>query len=184
MEKPSILIGFTGHKQHGKSFAQNILWTHFNNVVKMSFAEPLKRCAEALFDRECNIDWEKKDIRDLLKAIGTGVRNELYQDFWVDLQKGQIRKYLRECKVPILADVRYRNEAACIRNEGGRIYRIIDPNMLSNVDLHPSEVEQDSIRVDAAFVNNKNSRFEVELLKYFTPILQGEEVNAHSWYEE
>jgi len=134
------IIGITGGKRHGKDTTANYIGECLD-ITRISFAEPLKRCARALFEGY-DIKWENKDeeilpipgnytVRDLLIALGRGLRDYLDIDFFVKLAQNRIA---RAKGLVVITDVRYPNEAKLIRSMGGEIIKIVRPELLPYSD--------------------------------------------------
>lgn len=126
-----IIIGFAGKAGAGKSTAARILRDHAGFEV-LSFAAPLKAMCRAfgLTPAEMTIlkevplerlNW--KSPRQFQQLLGTDfVRGMIGPDVWVDCWREGLAKIILSALADILVcvdDVRFENEAAAIRSEGG-----------------------------------------------------------------
>lgn len=137
-----IIIGFTGLAGAGKSTAARILADHAGFTV-LPFAGPLKAMTRAfgLTPTEMTIFKELplerlngKSPRQFMQLLGTEFGRELIgQNVWVEAWRNSLEIDRQSFKLPldrigdILAcadDVRFENEAAAIRAEGGIVVRI------------------------------------------------------------
>lgn len=174
------LIGLVGRKRSGKDSVADILAEH--GYRKAAFADPLRAMAAAinplvgtgplpgdLFNphpRRYNdvldaIGYEAAkelypEVRRFLQVLGTdAVRELLGDDVWVDL--GNDRIYANDAAAgPPLAftDVRFPNEAAIIKSNGGVIVRVARPSLPVDGDAHISETALDDYEEDYTVVND------------------------------
>lgn len=149
-----LLIGIAGRAGSGKSTMARLIRNNLGQSNTIKFARPLKTATRALLvdvgyssdEAERAIEGDLKNTvdprlggyspRDVMKAIGNGVRTELDDAFWVELWRA--RAQMTTCHV-IVDDVRYPNEADAIRNLGGRVVMITgrhDPHVSAD---HVSE---------------------------------------------
>jgi hypothetical protein len=160
------LIGVTGAKRSGKDTVGRFLAEQgFRN---MSFAKPLKDAAALLLSRphfQCEGNgYDREEImpewgfsmRWFLQRLGTDcMRNQICQDFWLKRAQVSLDEHVR--KDPdskfVFTDVRFLNEAEFIRKNGGKIIRVIRDGV-GERDSHVSEMEMNSIQVDATVANN------------------------------
>lgn len=156
----SNILGITGGKRHGKDTTANFIAERIP-IVRVSFAEPLKRCAQELF-AEQKIDWENKDgeylpipgkhtVRDLYIAIGRGLRDYLDPNIWLWLAQNKIACSAKPNSLVVITDVRYPNEAKLIRSLGGKVVKIVRPELLPYSE---AEVQIDLISSDYFLLNS------------------------------
>lgn len=131
-----IIIGFAGQAGAGKSTAARILRDHAGFTV-LPFAGPLKAmtrafgltAAEMTLFKEVPLDrLNGKSPRQFMQFLGTEFgRNLIGENVWVDAWRESLGESAVEHFGDILAcadDVRFENEAAAIRAEGGLVVRI------------------------------------------------------------
>lgn len=168
-----MIIGITGHAQHGKDTIGQLLVDEFG-YTRVSFAEPMKREVAELYrplivqyGRELGCDprtvlpfnddaivanliaSKPPLIRKLMQIHGTDIRRKEDPQYWV-------HKWLRQChNLPkvVATDVRFLNEAAAIHRLEGLMIKVTRPSV--PVDLtHPSESELQHIRCGHEFCND------------------------------
>jgi hypothetical protein len=79
-------------------------------------------------------------MRTLMQTLGTEWgRNTLDQDFWINCWKEKVKS----CGGFVVADdVRFPNEAAAIREMGGKVWKVVRPGV-ENSENHSSEGQLD-----------------------------------------
>lgn len=167
------LIGLTGYSGVGKDvIASHLVQTY--GYVRLGFGDALKEELAARFPKLLEIEakemyghqissgvltlgaaihellWTKRTAmtRALLQHYGTDVRRADDVDYWV---KAWCIRYLRISQPIVCPDVRFQNEADCIRSWGGSIYRIVRPGT-KPLD-HASD--QQELEVDGVITNDK-----------------------------
>jgi len=163
------IIGLMGLKGSGKSTGSNYLIDKYQ-YTEVAFADPLKKACQELFlftDDQLYGTQEQKEADDprwfncsprtVMQFVGTellrnnldkimpGLGNDMFTHhfkLWYDA------KYRSDpnCRV-VISDVRFLNEAECIKNMGGTIIKIIKDDLASN-DVHSSETGQNNIPYD------------------------------------
>ncbi len=166
------IIGITGKKRHGKDTAAEAFVKH-HGFFRVGFADALKRAALALdpivrFDGVLwlrlqdvvdDIGWESakeiSEIRRILQRLGTEVvRDTVHPDGWLMAWQHQVDSFGNAgVENVVVPDVRFLNEAAYVRKLGGRIVRVVRPDLPESGDGHASEIEQDQIEADLTVVN-------------------------------
>lgn len=138
----TILIGLAGPAGVGKDTVGNRLY-YMHGFINTSFAEPLRIAASEIFGIDYNhfTDRELKDSvveywgmtpRQMIQRLGTeGVRGTFGEDFW--LKRWKMVKETAGMSRVVVTDVRFLNEAAMIREMGGKIVHMLRP------DLEPVE---------------------------------------------
>jgi len=168
-----MIIGITGHAQHGKDTIGDLLVNEMG-YTRLSFAEPMKREVAELYrpvliayGRELGCDpatvipfnddaivahliaTKPPLVRKLMQVHGTDIRRKEDPHYWVHkwLQQWRNRDNI------VATDVRFLNEANAVRRIGGVMVRVVRPSVA--VDLsHSSESELTQITVAATFTNN------------------------------
>lgn len=160
---PKTVIALTGHKGSGKTLAADIITRELPEFYKTAFAEPLKEACSIIFglspaemsDRDLKeLPLERypfQSPREILQKVGTEAIRAHWPTAWVEALLHRIRPF----PDVVIHDLRYANEAAAIREMGGKIIRIERPSLASEPpDLHPSETVQDSIEADKTVLND------------------------------
>lgn len=110
---------------------------------------------------------EYPEIRSLLQRMGTEVGRDLFgENFWVDRVISQItdntiiqRNMANHVVFPhvrgdyVITDVRFPNEAAAVREIGGKVFRIVRPGT-GAVNSHVSDTGIANLEVDGEIVND------------------------------
>lgn len=112
--------------------------------------------------------------RYALQTLGTGWGRDCYENIWVDYTMRVAKEildgkgYSREIGLydtiyrangVCIADCRYLNEVEGVRNAGGKVIRIVRPEVSSPKFMHTSETEQAGIPdhyFDAIIVNDRS----------------------------
>jgi hypothetical protein len=164
------MIGIVGRKGSGKDTCGDYLVAK-HGYIKQSFANPLKRACKEMFslsDAQLNDPvlketpdprWNGATPRQILQFVGTDLfRNQLSgiipnigED--VHIQAFKIWFQNQPNKKIVLCDIRFKNEAKFVKENGGILIKVAR-NCASNNDLHVSEVELESIICDFYIENN------------------------------
>jgi hypothetical protein len=169
--KPPLRIAFAGLKGHGKSTAAKRVqhWNsrdtkdYFRQYSLLSFAEPLKRAVDIIFDLDGDKIEDKEAIipqwgvsyRTLLQRVGTDLFRDLLPKvlpelklspggIWVTNMLHRIYKLDKlEVEVCIVNDdCRFEDEYQALKSRGFTIVRIERPSLMSpdaQKDTHASE---------------------------------------------
>ena len=151
-----MLIGLTGYSRAGKDEVARIL-VERHGFSRLAFADGIKRFLElqlgGLADF-ADVDWDemKKDPewRELLQRTGVAMREVFGEDVLVDRMHLGHAAAISRC---VITDVRFENEAAAIREYGGRIWRVSRPDV-GALNGHVSEVGIDAILADQGIDND------------------------------
>lgn len=159
------LIGICGKARSGKDTIANHLWAE-HAFTRIAFADPLKRGAQEMFglsDAQL-LDDSLKEVmiahwglspRQIFQQLGTeAIRNTFGPDHWIKrwLLSYNFLKHTDDVVVP---DVRFDNEAAAIREQGGVIIQVRRGNGLAGAEgQHASEA---GLSLPADFVIDNNS---------------------------
>lgn len=151
MTKP-LLIGLTGYAGSGKDTVRDIL-QHRHDFDGIAFADPIRDMLTALLesmgldnlwltDRELKekpIPGLELSYRQMAQALGTEWGRTLKESLWLDIAKAKLEMYSDyESAGVVISDVRFPNEAAWIKAQGGIIWKIIRPG-IEPVRAHASE---------------------------------------------
>lgn len=128
------VIAFTGAAGSGKSTAAQHL-VNIHGYSRVRFAGPLKAAMAAMGFNQAQIEGADKERptrmllgktpRYAMQTLGTEWgRNCIGEDFWVGLWEHAALGILDEGGMVVVDDCRFPNEAAAIREMGGRIYRL------------------------------------------------------------
>ena len=165
---PHPLIGLVGEPGVGKDEAA--LGLASLGYVRVSLADPLREALLALnptiragfftgyaplADYVRIEGWGKAkklpEVRRLLQRMGTEAGRGIHgEDCWVEIARKRI---LSQTSSVVVTDVRFPNEAAMIRDLGGRLVRIRRPGVAC-VNNHASELHYDEIECDDTWVNS------------------------------
>lgn len=165
MTRPA-LIGLAGYAGAGKDTVREILASQ-HEYDGIAFADPMRDMLGALFDT-CGIkrEWmtarhlKEQDIpiigasyRKMAQELGTGWGRSLDTNFWLKIASARIALH-REygSSGVVISDVRFLNEAAWIRAQGGRVWMIVRPG-IDPVREHESEKQIASIPYDYVIYN-------------------------------
>jgi hypothetical protein len=160
-----MIIGLTGYAQSGKDTLANILVEKFG-FTRVAFADPIR---DLLYEMNPSVKdggyrvrgvvdgygWEIAkttfpEVRNLLQNLGVGARKTFGESFWV---QQALRKVHFEGNF-VITDVRFSNEADAIRKyDNSQIWRVKRPGV-GAVNLHESETQMDSYKVDQIFLNS------------------------------
>lgn len=137
------LVGFVGSAGCGKDTLGDMLVEEGWN--KIAFADSLKEmCIEFLglshddvYTQEGKMkhnDFWGMTNREILQKVGTDAfRNGFHKDTWVKIMELKLKKALSENKKIVVTDIRFDNEAALIEKLGGVVFKIVRPNLVSNL---------------------------------------------------
>lgn len=147
-----MLIGIMGNAGAGKDTIADLLVT-WRGFTKLSFADPMKRFCQEIFDFSHEQLWGPKEAKETpdprwdgltprkaLQLLGTEWGRQMHPDVWV---RYAIRTAKDLGRNAVLADCRFRNEFDAIKAAGGRMARVYRPGY--DGDTHRSETEQRDI---------------------------------------
>lgn len=130
------LIGVTGRAGSGKSLVAGMV----AGGIVIQLADPLYAALSMMLGlpevmlrdrrfKEKPIEWIGQSPRQMLQTLGTEWgRESIREDIWLELCKRRIA-LLQEngAEVVVVADVRFENEAAMIREAGGQVWHVRRP---------------------------------------------------------
>lgn len=173
------IIGLTGSKFHGKDTVADLIQKYgTNRVVRLSFAEPIKKALSVIhvipynyFDdpklKELPLpQWGGRTPRQLAQWFGTDIyRNQFDREIWLKNMLMRIEKYNSEDCTIVVTDCRFDNEIEFVRNIGGVIWKVdASLRVPPSGDSHESE-NGVSVPTDIVIDNNGSYRELEELVK-------------------
>ena len=160
-----MIIGIAGQKGVGKStIADCLVLSH--RFYKLSFADPIKAMADGLM-RSCGmskvarlehsrrkkeyvIDGLDLSFRTICQTLGTEWGREIDPDIWIKLMQ---KRLSNAGGLPVVIDdVRFENEAAWIREQGGFVLHVLRDTGYK--DAHASELGVEIKKEDWLVYNN------------------------------
>ena len=97
--------------------------------------------------KNSQIDWlNNMTVRELLQRFGTGIRNEVCDDFWV---KVCLKNCTKDC---LISDVRFKSEVKGVKEKGGIVIRVNKDD--AGAGNHISETELDDYIFEYVIDNN------------------------------
>lgn len=168
MTKP-LLIGLSGLAGSGKDTVREILEER-HELDGLAFADPMRDMLSALLDTigiddgwMTDRDRKEKPIpelglsyRTMAQQLGTEWGRALDRDFWLKIAGAKIAMCQKfGSKGVVISDVRFPNEAAWIKSQGGLIWKIIRPGV-EPVRAHASEALVHSLPYDY-IIDNRGS---------------------------
>lgn len=172
-----LIIGFGHRKRVGKDTAAKFLQTHLRigirkiNIVKGNLAYPLKQQTHELWGwaglrepefydteegaplREVVLPKLGKTPRQVWIDYGNKIR-EIYPDTWMAYQLHHAKEVIKT-DLLILADIRYHNEVNIIKDNGGKVYKIVRPDAPISNDV--ADTALDSYDSWDGTITNDNS---------------------------
>jgi hypothetical protein len=163
-----MIIGLSGYARSGKDTVAGMLMG-IHGYERVAFADKIRELLFAmdplimhegrdfrLQDIVESKGWEEAktqhpEVRRLLQDLGVGGRELLDDCVWIN---SALNAFNQDDKV-VVTDVRFKNEAARIKNLGGQIWRINRVNV-SPANDHISEIDLDDWDFDAVITNNSD----------------------------
>lgn len=156
------IIGLTGRAAAGKSTVALMI----PGAVVLQLADPIYAGLAAMFGlpesllrsrtgKGMILDGYGRTTRQMLQTLGTEWgRNLVSQDVWITLLKKRVAMLISNgANVIAVADVRFENEAAAIRElAGGEVWHVARPGGQS--DQHPSEAGVEVLEDDIVIQND------------------------------
>jgi hypothetical protein len=151
-----MIIGITGKKYHGKDYLADYICMLLN-MNKYAFATKLKKACQVLFDfTDEQLNGNLKEVVDIRYNKSP---RQIMQEFGTDFIRRNYGENFFCINIPdnsVVSDVRFENEAAAIRRQGGIIIKVFRDNIVDD-DLHESE--NNNIKYDF-YVKNDNEMFD------------------------
>jgi hypothetical protein len=163
-----MIIGLSGYARSGKDTVAGMLMG-IHGYERVAFADKIRELLFAmdplimhdgrdfrLQDIVESKGWEEAktqhpEVRRLLQDLGVGGRELLDDSVWIN---AALNSFKEDDKV-VVTDVRFKNEAARIKNLGGKIWRINRINVGPAND-HISEIDLDDWGFDGVITNNSD----------------------------
>lgn len=130
------IIGLTGPAGSGKDSVAKVL-VSVHGYYALSFAGPLKDALIAMLEipratledrvaKETPIDWIGQSPRALMQTLGTEWgRNLVHPDIWLRNAARRLDRLRRFAGGAVITDVRFENEAAWVRRQGGEVWHVL-----------------------------------------------------------
>lgn len=157
------VVGIVGRKRSGKDTLANFATEILGDVKVLSFAEPLKQaCKHAYNLRDEQLDETKDEVdkrwgmspREMMKTLGVDYFRAKDPCQWTKNMKFRMDKAVSSPEtVVVISDVRFQNEAAFVRENGGVLIHV-SRALQSNSDDHVSEKTTDEIACDHYIAND------------------------------
>jgi len=151
------LVGLVGKKRSGKDtvccIIRELAVCDGLSSERIAFADAVKEeCAEKLGESIEFMESRKDIFRPFYQWYGTEYRRGLRgEDYWTKQAGEKVAR--SKADVVIFTDVRFKNEAAFIRENGGILLRVNRPGN-DDTDQHRSELEVDEIDCDFGIEND------------------------------
>lgn len=152
-------IGLRGKLRVGKDTCLKELVSMDDRYVRLSFADQLKEMASDLTNINMFIEENKVEHRKFLIALGQCMR-VFDPDYWVHPVIHKAEKLIEEGKIPVITDVRFKNEADILRRNGlAMVHLWADPEALQKrgwtpeFEKDPSEMEMNQYQQYDYFVD-------------------------------
>jgi hypothetical protein len=167
------IIGLTGRKRSGKDTVGKYMVDR--GYIRVAFADALKNACREIFgftDEQLNGDELKETVdnywehtpREILQTVGTELFrntlpkfcNNINNDIWIRVVGKKINDLILQGQTKIvITDVRFENEYRFIKQQGGKIFKIIRPdNIRHNNSPHESEKLIDNMGCNKLITNN------------------------------
>lgn len=165
-----MIIGLSGYARSGKDTVAGML-IGIHRFERVSFADPIKDFIyelnpmwaiafngqyKRISDYVDEYGWDEAkvnipEIRELLQRLGVAARKHIDESVWITSAFNKAKDKPRI----VVTDVRFKNEAAKIKEAGGQIWRVTRVGTKPAND-HISEVDMDDWEFDATITNNSD----------------------------
>ena len=128
-------IGLHGKAHSGKDTVASILKSE-HDFIGLAFATPIKDALMGMFGiepgavhdparKDVVIDWLGQSPRKLMQSLGTEWgRHLVSEDLWIRHAGRRLKYHAMITGKVVVTDVRYENEAAWVRENGGVVWHI------------------------------------------------------------
>jgi hypothetical protein len=174
-ENQAMIIGLCGPAGAGKDTVRSIL-VQQHDFLGLAFADPVRAMVRALLEMvgsQWHMLYSMKEqpapvigasYRMLAQTLGTEWgRKHLGDDVWVNIAMYRMRVH-KDCGYRrfVFSDVRFPNEMAAIREEGGQIWAVTRPG-IEPVRAHvPEEMARDAVHFADKIINNDGTIADLE----------------------
>lgn len=154
------IVGLLGDISAGKGETAKYL-TEQHRFIERNFADENKATVHHVFrvtrqeiaeyGKEKVIPRLGKSLRELYENMGTEGSRDMYPDVWIDHVAAKIERDRLRFQGPhafVVSDVRFHNEVAWIRAQGGEVWQIKRPGHAPAPRQHRSDNEWRDIRAD------------------------------------
>ena len=171
-----LIIGISGKIGVGKDYMARHILENSKKAIILAFADSLKLMvlAENKDVPYNDVFIKKTEVsRKLLQDKGTYYRQHFHPNYWIDLLYNTIKLHCsRGFDTFIISDVRYKNEAAFIKEIGGYIIRITAPErnltrlksesskQYDKIRNHKSETDLDDYKFEYVVTNDFDNQKE------------------------
>lgn len=150
------LIAITGYKLSGKSTVAEELRKMFMPATSrhINFADAVKDevCQRFCITRDY-LESHKGNYRLILQGVGTDIGRKLRgETYWIHKWLETLNGLNPVPQLVVCSDLRFKNEAECVRQLGGTLIRVYRTG--TNSDGHASETELDQIKPDFTVQND------------------------------
>lgn len=144
------IIGISGKKRSGKDTLAKFITEVYPKVEIKKFASSLKSICAILTGRPVSdfynhskyeeiLPFYNMNLRQFQQYVGTDVfRKNFSKDIWINC----LFQQYQENDFWVISDVRFKNEANAIKENGGYLFRVNRPDLVST-DNHSSETDLD-----------------------------------------
>ncbi len=161
-----IIIGLSGKKLSGKDTVYELaaeLIGSGKRIGRVAFADPLKQEVSEITGMRIEfIEEHKCEFRSLLQVWGTEFRRRFNgNDYWINKMGEIIKKSSDHFDVIFITDVRFKNEADFIREQGGQVVRVERRQFDTypgEIDTHATEKDMDDYSQFAYVLNNDKTK--------------------------
>lgn len=161
----TLIIGLGSKARQGKDLAAQAILDYYDNKSRQFSKHGLKPVtrvqrigfADALYEVARNEYGMTEKDAPLLQRIGHE-RRQQDENYWI---KRAFEKILPTTDIVIIPDTRYKNEAVCIKDQGGYVVSVERYNQDGSRFIandrpanHPSEIDLDDWNFDFRLINS------------------------------